>query len=286
MTQNTAWYVSRAAGLVAYTLLWLSVLWGILVTSKPFGRGVSKPALLDFHRVFVVAALTFVAFHSGVLLFDNYINYGWLDILVPLHTGYRTLATGLGIVAFELGFVVAISIKFKKVMGKRAWHALHFASYPVYAMALLHFILMGTEAKNRVVLLLAIGSGLLVVFATAFRVIYHEPAASQARVDVDRVRGNERMQNWMPAPTRPVPAFAPTGAVGPVAEDPTYVPAPAQTVPAPPPPALAPSTPAHATPQAPPKQLSPELAARLERVRASRAARRPDHARRDSTQRV
>lgn len=45
------WYLSRSSGFVAYLLLWGSVVWGLLLSSK-IGHGrLRPPALLDAHQV-------------------------------------------------------------------------------------------------------------------------------------------------------------------------------------------------------------------------------------------
>ena len=53
------WYLSRASGFVAYLLLWGSVAWGLLLSSK-IGKGwLRPPALLDAHQFLSNVAVGF-----------------------------------------------------------------------------------------------------------------------------------------------------------------------------------------------------------------------------------
>lgn len=182
--ESSAWYVSRAAGLVAYALLWGSIIWGIMATSKPFTKRVSKAAILDWHRILSTSAMAFTVLHAAVLLLNKHAGFGLADLIIPFHYNEDSVAVALGVLSMELGLVVGVSIKFKKVIGQKVWRAIHFVSYPVFLMAFLHFIAIGTDAKNPVVLGIALMSGLSVVFATAFRVVYRPTRAERNRADL------------------------------------------------------------------------------------------------------
>lgn len=172
MGRSAAWQASRAAGLVSFALLWASVIWGLLVSSRPFSTRVSRAAILDWHRILSTAALTFAGIHAIVLLFGNHAGYGVIELLLPFAADYSPLATAMGVVAFELGIAVVISYRFRKYLGTRLWRGLHMLAYPVFVLALAHFIAIGTDAKNPFVIVAALFSGFSAVFATAFRAIF------------------------------------------------------------------------------------------------------------------
>lgn len=172
MGASSAWQASRAAGLVSFALLWASVIWGILVSSKPFSSKISRAAILDWHRILSTAALAFAGIHAGVLMLDSHAGYGAADLLVPFAAEDSPVATAMGVVAFELGMAIAVSFRLRKYLGMRAWRALHLLAYPVFVLALAHFIAIGTEAKRAYVFVLALSSAFSVLFASAFRVIY------------------------------------------------------------------------------------------------------------------
>lgn len=172
MGGSAAWQASRAAGLVSFALLWASVIWGLLASSRPFSARVSRAAIVDWHRILSTVALTFAGLHAAVLMLDSHAGYGITDLLVPFAAEDSPLATAMGVVAFELGIAVAVSFRFRKHLGMRVWRGLHMLAYPVFVLALAHFIAIGTDAKSSLVLAAALLSGFSVVFATAFRVIF------------------------------------------------------------------------------------------------------------------
>lgn len=186
MLASQVWYASRAGGLVSYTLLWASVIWGILASSRPFSSRLSNAAVLDWHRILSIAALAFGTLHAGVLLLDKHSEFGLGDLLVPLHSNKSPVATAMGVIALELGLAIAISVKFRKYMGVKAWRQLHMLSYPVFVLAFAHSVAMGTDARNSIVMGVLALSGLCVVFATAFRVIYRP--GGERQVERQRVR--------------------------------------------------------------------------------------------------
>ncbi len=56
-TDPTFWLLARASGLTAYILLTLSVLAGLILKSRPFGRAVKASSVMDLHRVLSLLGL-------------------------------------------------------------------------------------------------------------------------------------------------------------------------------------------------------------------------------------
>ena len=61
MKDPTFWILARASGLTAYFLLTLSVLAGLVLKSRPFGRALSAAAVTDTHRFLATLGLGAVA---------------------------------------------------------------------------------------------------------------------------------------------------------------------------------------------------------------------------------
>ena len=141
------WYLSRASGLTAYGLLWLSVVCGLLHSNgiaPPVLRG---PAFLEVHRHAAWAGLAFAAFHALVLLGDRHLGAGLFELVVPFGmTRHAPGWVGLGQLALYGGVIVAVSFRLRKRIGARAWRALHFASFTVFVLVLSHAVLAGTDA--------------------------------------------------------------------------------------------------------------------------------------------
>jgi len=74
-TPKVYWYVSRSAGVIAYVLLWLSMAWGLLLTTT-IGKQIGKVApIVDLHRHFSWLSLAFTLAHVIVLIGDRYANF-------------------------------------------------------------------------------------------------------------------------------------------------------------------------------------------------------------------
>ena len=164
------WYLSRVAGLIAYTLLCLAVILGLSVTNKLARVWPGGPAAVDLHQFASLLGLSFTAFHVLVLLGDHYIGYTLPQLLIPFaSTDYRPLWVGLGQIALYLAVPIALSFYVRRWIGYRTWRSLHYGTFGVYALTTLHGLLAGTDAQNPLVLALYGGTALVVVGLTVHR---------------------------------------------------------------------------------------------------------------------
>jgi predicted ferric reductase len=165
------WYLSRASGLVAYGLLWLSVICGLLITGKLSRPWPGGPTVMDLHQYAGLLGLGFTVFHAAILLGDRYIGYTPLQLLVPFAGGeYRPLWVGLGQVAFYLGLLVTLSSAARRRLGYRAWRLLHYGSFALYLLATMHGVAAGSDTTQPAVFGLYGLSGLTTFFFTVFRI--------------------------------------------------------------------------------------------------------------------
>ena len=89
------WLASRAAGIVALGLITASVMLGLAMANKLL-RGRNYAAI---HEHLSVAGLVAILAHGVTLLGDSWLHPGLVGIAVPFTMGYRTVFTGLGIMA-------------------------------------------------------------------------------------------------------------------------------------------------------------------------------------------
>ena len=61
----TFWLLARASGLTAYVLLTLSVLAGLVLKSRPFGRALRAAAITDVHRFLALVGLGMLGLHAA-----------------------------------------------------------------------------------------------------------------------------------------------------------------------------------------------------------------------------
>lgn len=140
------WYLSRASALVAYALVWLSMMFGVALTNKMARLWPGGPAAYDLHEHTSLLGLAFGLFHALILLGDHYINYTLAQVLVPFaSTGYKPLAVGVGQVGFYLLAFVGLSFYARKLIGQTGWRLIHFLSFATFGMTLLHAVYGGTD---------------------------------------------------------------------------------------------------------------------------------------------
>jgi hypothetical protein len=71
MNEHLWWYLSRASGIVALTLLVISLVWGVLLSTRAL-RGVDRPAwLLATHTWLSGTAVVMTALHLLGLTLDG-----------------------------------------------------------------------------------------------------------------------------------------------------------------------------------------------------------------------
>ena len=99
MKDPTFWILARASGLTAYVLLTLSVLAGLVVKAKPFGKAVRQPTVIDLHRFLALLGLGAIAIHGITLVLDTTVKITTAALFVPGLVPYRPLWTALGVLA-------------------------------------------------------------------------------------------------------------------------------------------------------------------------------------------
>ncbi len=143
------WYLSRASALVAYALLWMSMVLGLLITNKMARIWPGGPTALDLHQHTGLLGLAFSLFHGLVLTGDKYIGYTLPQVFVPFsNPAYRPLWVGLGQVGFYLLAVITLSVYLRRLIGNRTWRLVHYLSFAVFLLALAHGLLSGTDTGD------------------------------------------------------------------------------------------------------------------------------------------
>jgi sulfoxide reductase heme-binding subunit YedZ len=167
---HTFWYVARAAGFSAYGLLTLTVCFGLLVRTKLMDALVARWRTFDVHQVTTLVALAFVVLHIFALLGDHYIGFNLSELFVPFTASYRPTEVALGIVALYLMIVVVVSFYVRRSISYAAWRAIHYLTFGVFLLALGHGVLAGTDSGEPWARAIYLGTGLLVVAVTYWRV--------------------------------------------------------------------------------------------------------------------
>jgi predicted ferric reductase len=181
------WYVTRASGLTGYFLLWLSMVWGFAIPT-----GFMRPVLenifsYDFHEHLSLLGLGFVIVHVGVLLFDKYLPFSIIQVLIPFVDTYRPLWVGFGIISFYLLLLVTFTFYLRQRIGSRAFRAIHVLSLVSYWGTTLHGLFAGTDSALPITMLIYAGTFLVVVFLTVYWLIMRTFKREDEHVTVTQI---------------------------------------------------------------------------------------------------
>lgn len=144
----TSWYIARASGITLYLLSWLMVMSGLSHGSRLFRTSGSRSLILSLHAYVFHLWYGMLAIHMLSLVSDPTIFFGVKELLVPFRSDWREPWTGLGTLAAIGGILVGASAAVRRVLGYRAWKALHWLSLPVFVMALAHGLGAGTDRAS------------------------------------------------------------------------------------------------------------------------------------------
>jgi predicted ferric reductase len=177
---NSTWYFIRSAGITSYILLTISVLWGLALSSrvvKDWSPGVLSMLI---HSTISWLAVVMGIGHGLLLLADQYFKYHLADIFIPFIGPYRPLAVGLGTLTFWIALAVAVSFAVRNRLPRNVWKKVHYTSYAGFLLATAHGLLAGADASHLGFQLLLLGSVVLVVAMTVYRLRQHAGASGRA----------------------------------------------------------------------------------------------------------
>lgn len=166
-----SWLASRAAGVTAYVAITLEIVFGLFLSTGAADRWIARARSVEIHRFLSVTALALVAAHALVLLADRFVRFDLLAVLVPFAAPYRPFAVGIGALAAYAAIVVHGSFAVRRSIGQRAWRALHYVSFAVFALATGHGLLAGSDAGRPWMVAVYASSTAAVLALIAYRVV-------------------------------------------------------------------------------------------------------------------
>ena len=169
-TDKHFWYLSRASGVIAYTLFWLAVVFGLLLSTR-LGKHFNAARVFALHQYLSLIAVGFAAFHAGILLADNFLNLNLWQILLPFGFQTERVGVALGQLGFWLLFICAFSFYIKKYIGQSAWRWLHFLTFMAYMFISIHVFMVGSDSRALPLLVLYAGSQTLVFLLMTYRIV-------------------------------------------------------------------------------------------------------------------
>jgi predicted ferric reductase len=150
-TDQFFWVLARVAGLSSYAALAVALVTGIALRTAVLDWLGRNRALRALHEYTTVLWIPLAGLHLLSLLLDTTARIGLLDLVVPFHSSYGTLAIGLGAISLDVLLLVTVTAFLKRRMNKDLWLWLHRLAYVAFALIFLHAVLSGTDFSDPIV---------------------------------------------------------------------------------------------------------------------------------------
>lgn len=195
------WYVARSGGLVAWSLLAASVVWGLALSTKVFGKRPRPVWLLDLHQWLGTLTMFFIGLHVAGLMLDSYTHFGISGVLVPFAATWHPVAVAWGVIALYLLAAVELTALARRWLPKKVWRSVHYLSFPVFVLATVHGVSAGTDSKGTIAI-----SAVVVVVAVVGMLSFVR--LDQASQEAQAVTPPPRRPASPPPPPPPPPQWA------------------------------------------------------------------------------
>ena len=170
------WFVSRASGIVAWSLLVVAVMIGVLLATRVLKPNDNLGWLYHFHNWLSGLAIVFAVTHVTALMLDSFVTFTILDIAVPFHSDYvknpslGRFPIAFGVLSLYILFAVQLTSLFRQRMTTKAWKAIHYSSYLLVLLVSAHAGWTGTDVTSLIYRTTGIVLILLTVVAIIVRI--------------------------------------------------------------------------------------------------------------------
>ena len=148
VAEQAAWILSRSSGVVAYLLLSLSTIWGLLLSTRLVQKRIAPAISLGVHNHLSWTSIGLTIFHALILLFDNWYHFTLATLIVPFAAPYSPLWVGIGLIGFYLMLLTSATFYLRKQIGQKNWRRLHYLTFLAYLATTLHGIQAGTDTAT------------------------------------------------------------------------------------------------------------------------------------------
>ena len=168
---SLSWLFERLFGFMSYITIALSVIYGLLLSTKLLDAVAHRPVSFSLHQDLAAVGLGMAGIHGMLLGLDTSVPFTLAQILVPGQSPHAPFAVGVGQVALYLMAIVTISFYARKRIGQRAWRTLHYVTFLAFAGATFHGIASGSDAGSGWAQGLYLGSVTVVAFLLTYRIV-------------------------------------------------------------------------------------------------------------------
>lgn len=143
---SALWALGRGTGVVALVMFTVSLVLGIATRSGRSMLGVGRFGVAELHRTAALTGTALIALHLGTLVLDPLAQLRLVDFVVPFLGAYRPIWLGLGTLAVDVLMVVTVVSLLRERVGPRVFRAVHWATYALWPMALVHALGNGSDS--------------------------------------------------------------------------------------------------------------------------------------------
>jgi predicted ferric reductase len=181
------WLLERLAAFLAYLAMTGSVVYGLLLSTKLLDAIAHRPISFALHQDLAAIGLGLAGVHGALLGLDATVPFSLQQMVVPGLAPYAPLAVAVGQLTFYLTAVVVASFYARRLIGQRAWRALHVLTFLAFAGATAHGILAGSDSGAAWTWWMYTGSVSIVTFLFAYRLVTALTRRALARHSVPTV---------------------------------------------------------------------------------------------------
>jgi sulfoxide reductase heme-binding subunit YedZ len=165
------WLLERMAAFMAYLAITGSVIYGLLLSTKLLDAIAHRPISFALHQDLAAVGVGLAGVHGALLGLDATVPFSLPQMTVPGLAPYAPLAVAAGQLAFYISAIVVASFYARRIIGQRAWRALHVLTFLAFAGATAHGILAGSDSGAAWTWWLYSGSVAIVTFLFAYRLV-------------------------------------------------------------------------------------------------------------------
>jgi predicted ferric reductase len=165
------WYLGRAGGFVAYTLLFVSMILGIGVSSRIFDGLLARAWFFELHKFVSLLVVAVIGFHAFVMLPDPFAGFSVADLLVPFWSHLKPAPLALGILSFYISALLALSFYATKWIGQKSWRLIHYLAFFAYLGGAIHGAWAGSDTDVIGARVFYILTGMSLVFLVCYRIV-------------------------------------------------------------------------------------------------------------------
>jgi predicted ferric reductase len=167
------WQISRAAGITSYLLMFLIVILGTGMTTAFIYKYLSPVKAWLVHKYLSLALGLALIFHIFSLLFDKFINFTLLDLLLPFFSDFKPWFLSLGIFAFYVLLLIIFTSLWSRIKYQRIWRGIHYLTYLFFLFSFIHGLFIGTDSSTLAMQIIYGVSGLIFLSLLLYRFVIY-----------------------------------------------------------------------------------------------------------------